>query len=179
MFPLVGGTAQLGWVALKALLLFLTAVFGFRIGERRTLAEMSAFDFVAAVASGAIVGRVPNSTTTSYLEGAVTLITVLLAHQIISRMRQRPWLATLFDHPPRVLIADGHIFDRELRRSGLNRSDLLGLLRQKSITDLSEVRLVVFEQRGQISVMRNSPRTDSELALARDILESSRRHEAA
>ncbi len=59
MEQLIGGVNELGWVAAKALLLYLTAVFGFRLGERRTLAEMSAFDFVAAVAVGAIVGRVP------------------------------------------------------------------------------------------------------------------------
>src|SRR5581483_6482614 len=146
MGQLIGGTANLGWVALKALLLFLTAVFGFRVGERRTLAEMSAFDFVAAVASGAIVGRVPNSTVTSYLEGAVTLITILVAHRLISRMRYHRGLARMFDHRPRVLLADGRIVERELWRSGLTESDLYGLLRQKGITDLREVRLVVFEQ---------------------------------
>ncbi|MDP9356486.1 MAG: DUF421 domain-containing protein, partial [Chloroflexota bacterium] len=55
MSYLIGGGAALGWVAVKALLLYLTAVIGFRLGERRTLAEMSPFDFVAAVAVGAIV----------------------------------------------------------------------------------------------------------------------------
>ncbi len=105
MNELVGGASQVGWVAVKALLLYLTAVFGFRLGERRTLAEMSAFDFVAAVAVGAIVGRVPNSSTTSYLAGAVTLITVLVTHRIVSKLRRFPGLATLFDHPPRVLVS--------------------------------------------------------------------------
>src|SRR5205807_3827401 len=65
MDQLMGGGSELFWVALKALLLYVTAIGGFRLGERRTLAEMSAFDFVAAVAVGAIVGRVPNSSTTS------------------------------------------------------------------------------------------------------------------
>jgi uncharacterized membrane protein YcaP (DUF421 family) len=107
MDQLIGGAAQLGWVALKALLLDLTAIIGFRLGERRTLAEMFAFDFVAAVAVGAIVGRVPNSSTTSYIAGATTLVTIIVAHQIVSRLRQFPTTAALFDHPPRVLVADG------------------------------------------------------------------------
>ncbi len=84
MNQLFGGAHDLGWVAIKALLLYLTAVIGFRLGERRTLAEMSAFDFVAAVAVGAIIGRVPNSNSTSYIAGAITLVTVLIAHRIIS-----------------------------------------------------------------------------------------------
>ena len=98
---LIGGSAELGWVAIKALLLYLTAVFGFRLSNRRALAEMSPFDFVAAVAVGAIVGRVPNSVTTSYLAGAVTLLTLLLAHRCIPRFATSPqslvWSITLHD----------------------------------------------------------------------------------
>lgn len=129
MKELVGNAGHLGWVAAKALLLFLTAVGAFRIGERRILAEMSAFDFVAAVAVGAIVGRVPNATGTSYLEGAVTLVSVLVAHALLSRLRYFPAVAGLVDHPPRILVAHGRIDERHLRRSGLTRSDLFGLLR--------------------------------------------------
>jgi hypothetical protein len=51
----------------KALLLYLTAVLGFRVGQGRTLAELSPYDFVAAVAVGAIVGRIPNAHDASYL----------------------------------------------------------------------------------------------------------------
>lgn len=171
MNPIFGGGAGVGWVALKAVLLYLTAVFGFRLGERRTLAEMSAFDFVAAVACGAIIGRVPNSTTTSYLQGAITLITILLAHRIISRVRFHGGLSKLFDHPPRILVAHGRVNYGELRRAAITETDLFGLLRQKSITDLSQVRMVIFEQRGQISIIRESADKDSELQLVDELLQ--------
>src|SRR4051812_49210721 len=142
------------WVALKALLLYAAAVACFRIGQRRTLAEMSAFDFVAAVAAGAIVGRVPNAHDAGYLAGAATLITILLAHRLTARLRFRPLFAKLIDHPPRLLVADGKVLDAELRRSGLTRQDLYGLLRQHGVDELASVRFVVFEQRGQVSVVR-------------------------
>lgn len=104
MSHLIGGDTELAWVAVKALLLYLTAVIGFRLGERRTLAEMSPFDFVAAVAVGAIVGRVPNSKATSYLAGAATLVTVLIAHRVIMRLRHFPSVAHLVEHSSRVLV---------------------------------------------------------------------------
>ena len=49
---------DLGWVAAKAALLFGVAIIGLRIVARRTLAQLSIYDFVTAVAIGAIVGRV-------------------------------------------------------------------------------------------------------------------------
>jgi uncharacterized membrane protein YcaP (DUF421 family) len=61
MQELFGGATAVGWVAIKAVLLCLTAVPGFRVARRRTLAQWTAVDFVAAAAVGAIVGRVPDS----------------------------------------------------------------------------------------------------------------------
>ncbi|MGW5360564.1 DUF421 domain-containing protein [Actinopolymorpha pittospori] len=158
-----GSLYDVWWVVVKALLLYLTAVACFRISERRTLAEMSAFDFVAAVAAGAIIGRVPNAHDAGYLAGAATLITVLLAHRLTARLRLRPLFAKLIDHPPRLLVADGKVLDDELRRCGLTRQDLYGLLREKGVDELASVRFVVFEQRGKVSVVRRSDTTDTEL----------------
>jgi len=169
MSELLGGFGQLGWVAGKALLLYFTAVFGFRLGERRTLAEMSAFDFVAAVAVGAIVGRVPNANTTSYLAGATTLVTVLIAHRVVAKLRRFPSLATLFDHPPRVLVSRGQVLTPELRRAGLTIDDLYGLLRQHGVLNLQDVHLVVFEQRGRLSVIREADLHGAEPQLLRNI----------
>lgn len=173
MHELIGG--NLGWVALKAILLYLTAILGLRLGERRTLAEMSAFDFVAAVAVGAIIGRVPNSSSTSYAQGAITLIAVLIAHRIISRLRKFQPVSLLVDHPPRVLVCRGEIVQQNLRRTGITRNDLFGILRQRGVVSLADVHLAVFEQRGKISIVKNSDMRDgtSESELVTDILHKS------
>jgi uncharacterized membrane protein YcaP (DUF421 family) len=154
MDQLVGHVGNLAWVACKAALLFLTAVIAFRLAERRTVAEMGAFDFVAAVACGAIVGRVPNSSTTSYLQGAVTLVTLLILHSILTRLRFNKPLARLIDHPSRQLVTDGVVNESQLSRSGLTNDDLLALLRAHDVHSLDEVKIVLFEQRGTISVIK-------------------------
>jgi uncharacterized membrane protein YcaP (DUF421 family) len=163
MDTVFGSAATLGWVALKTLLLYATAVIGFRLSKRRTLAEMSAFDFVAAVAVGAIVGRIPSAHDAGYLAGAVTLVVVLAAHRVVAGMRRWPPLGRLVDHRPVLLVADGDVLEQPLREAGLTRADLFGLLRQQGVLDLAEVRYVVFEQRGQISVVRTGAGSDGGL----------------
>ena len=69
MRDILGHPSDVRQVAAKAVLLYVTAVLGFRLAARRTLAEMNAFDFIAAVAVGAIVGRVANADGTGYLGG--------------------------------------------------------------------------------------------------------------
>src|SRR5580704_16058232 len=111
---LIGGASGLGWVAVKAVLLFALAVIGLRVAERRTLAQLSAFDFAVAVAIGAIIGRGATASDTSFATSAVALVTFLVAHRVVAIGRRHSRVVRLIDHPPRVLVARGEIQGTEL-----------------------------------------------------------------
>ena len=102
MFELIGGAGGLGWVVVKAVLLFAVAVIGLRLGERRTLAQLGAFDFAVAVAIGSIIGRTVTASDTSFLTGAVALVTLLAAHRLVALARRHSPLVRALDHPPRT-----------------------------------------------------------------------------
>lgn len=150
---LVGNWETVGFAAVKALTLFITAAAAFRITQRRTLAEFTPFDWVTAVAVGAIVGRTATAMDASWLTGAAALLTLILAHAVVTRLRFNPSLRRLIDPPVRVLIRDGEIDDANLRRSGLTRSDLDAILRQHGQMTPERVRLALFEQKGAVSVI--------------------------
>ena len=90
-------------------------------------------------------------------------------HRIVSRLRQHPSIATIFDHRPRILISHGQIVNSELRRAGLTKDDLYGLLRQQGVLNLDDAYLVIFEQRGQLSVIRRADVHEPEPELIRGI----------
>ena len=144
---------HLAWVAAKAGLLYATAIIGLRLGKRRILTELSPFDFVAAVALGAIVGRIPSASDADYLAGAVTLMAVLFAHAVVSRLRRYASVARLIDQSPRILVARGKILEEGLRRSGLCRADVESLLRQHGVHEIGEVEYLILEEGGKISVV--------------------------
>ncbi len=114
MPELIGGASGLGWVAVKAVLLFAVAVIGLRLGERRTLAQLSAFDFAVAVAVGAIIGRGATASGTSFATSAVALVTFLVAHRVVAILRR-------------------HSQAGELARAGLTAADVYALLREKGV----------------------------------------------
>src|SRR5260370_13336641 len=97
---LIGGASGLGWVAVKAVLLFAVAVVGLRLGERRTLAQLSAFDFTVAVAVGSIIGRTVTASSTSFATGAVALVTLLVVHRLVALARRHSRVARAIDHLP-------------------------------------------------------------------------------
>ncbi|MBX7450378.1 DUF421 domain-containing protein [Mycolicibacterium sp. 3033] len=146
-----------GWqhpafAAVKALALFITAAAAFRFGQRRTLAEFTPFDWVAAVAVGAIVGRTSTAADTSFVSGAAALLTLIAAHGLVSRLRFFDGIRRLVDPPVRVLISNGQLDHRNMRRAGITRADIDAILRQHGLRDPSEVDLALFEAKGSVSV---------------------------
>src|SRR3954465_1592777 len=95
---LVSDWTQLGEVAIKALLMYVTALVALRLGERRTLAQWTIIDFATAVAMGAIIGRTAVAGTQSYLTGAVALVTLVVIHRCASVLRFNPIFNKLVDH---------------------------------------------------------------------------------
>jgi uncharacterized membrane protein YcaP (DUF421 family) len=172
---LTGDAGGLGWVALKAVLLFAVAVIGLRLGERRTLAQLSAFDFAVAVALGAIIGRGATASNTSFATSAVALVTLLVAHRVVAILRRHSRFARLIDHPPRVLVAHGELQQAELARAGLTDADVYTLLREKGVGDLGQVQYLLYEPRGATTLIG----TDREpTPLQRDGLNASMYHRA-
>lgn len=153
MHALIGDLSTVPGVAVKTMTLFLTAAAVFRFTERRTLAQFAPFDWIAAVAAGAIVGRAATATDASWLSAATALVCLLLTHAVLARLRFVPRIRRFIDPPPRVLIRGGKVDHRNLRRCGLTDVDLQAALRQHGLRSPDTVGLAVFEAKGAISVL--------------------------
>ena len=150
---LIGDGYSVADAAVKTLALFLTATVAFRLAARRTVAEFAPFDWIAAAATGSIVGRAATATDTSWLAATAALISLSLTHSAVARLRFIPALRRLIDPPLHVLIRDGCIDRRNLRRCGLTTADLQAVLRQHGQCNADNVHQAVFEAKGAISVV--------------------------
>ncbi len=155
----VDGWRPPAYAVLKALALFITAATAFRLMLRRTIGEFTPFDWVTAVAVGAVVGRTATAADTSWLTGAAALLALIAAHDVVARLRFIPWVRRLVDPPVRVLIRDGQLDERNLRRCRLTQDDLDAILRQHGHRSPADVRLAVFETKGVVSVFTDDQRS--------------------
>jgi uncharacterized membrane protein YcaP (DUF421 family) len=164
---LVGQTGELAGVAAKALLMYGTAVVGLRLAHRRTLSQWTAIDFAAAVAIGAVVGRTAIASGQSYLVGAVALVTLLAAHTVVTYGRANRWFAKAVDHRVRVLVDHGVLRRDQLRLCGLTEADVLAKLRERGVERLADLRYVLYETKGELTVVRErGDANDGELVRA-------------
>jgi uncharacterized membrane protein YcaP (DUF421 family) len=143
-------------VAVKVTLIYGTALLVLRVGERRTLAQWTTIDFVAAVAIGAIVGRTAVAKDQSYAVGAVALVTIVAVHRLASLLRFSPLFGKLQDHRIRVLVLNGELRRGQLRLCGLTDNDLYAELRLRGVFDLRELQYVLYETKGGLSLVRKT-----------------------
>ena len=151
---LAGPSSFLGQTAAKAVLMYLVALVGLRFAHRRTLSQWTAIDFAAAVAIGAIMGRTAVATGESFTIGAVALATMLAAHALATYGRYSRFFVKLVDHRVRVLVAHGRLRRSQMLICGITENDLNSQLRQHGIGQLTELRYVLYETKGDLTIVR-------------------------
>ncbi len=138
----------------KALLMYLVALFALRLTHRRTLSQWGAIDFAAAVATGAIIGRTAVARNESLLVGVTALLTILAAHTLLTVARFAPGVAMVTDHRVRLLVEHGRMRRSQMWMCGVTVEDLTAQLREKNIGSLAELRYVLYEAKGQLTIVR-------------------------
>jgi uncharacterized membrane protein YcaP (DUF421 family) len=119
---------------------------------RRELSSMEPFDMILLVVIGDLVQQ--GVTQSDYsLTGATTvistiaLLTVFTAWLSFRVRRLRP----LLEGEPVVLVVDGRVLERNLRRERMTVEELEAEGRLQQIDSLDEVRFAVLETNGKIS----------------------------
>jgi uncharacterized membrane protein YcaP (DUF421 family) len=119
---------------------------------RRELSSMEPFDMILLVVIGDLVQQ--GVTQSDYsLTGATTVISTLALLTVFTawlsfRVRR---LRPLLEGEPVVIVADGRILERNLRRERMTVEEVEAEARQQQIASLDQVRFAVLETNGSIS----------------------------
>lgn len=155
------------WTLLAAVLVGTIAVYVAvialtRLSGVRSLAKMSSFDFAATVAVGSAVASTALGSTP--LSSGLLVLSLLYALQwAVARLRRRGLLGGLVDNRPLVLMAGPHVVEASLRQAGVSRTEIWAALRQAGVLRRDDVRAVVLETTGDLSVLIGDGQLDEEL----------------
>jgi uncharacterized membrane protein YcaP (DUF421 family) len=144
------------FVAASTALIYVSVVVAVRLGERRTLTEMTAYDFVVAIAVGSIIGRTATTPEPSYLQGLTVVVALVGCHHLMSVPLLRAGVARrITDRPAIELVRDGLVLPDGLPRARMTEGDLDMVLRERGVPSRREAALVMLECRGAFSVVRD------------------------
>ena len=148
-------TQELIMTALRALGVYVLVLVVIRVSGKRSIGQFTAFDLLVALMLGEVVDEIIYGDVT-IAQGAVAIIVIALAEYGNS------WL-TYWDHgfdallegKPTVIIKDGKLVRRGMRKERINEKEVMMELRLNGIDDLREVKLAIVENDGEVSIIKH------------------------
>ncbi len=151
------GGGEISMVLLSALITYMAIVAYTRVIGLRSFSKLSAADFAMTVAVGSLFASTISAPSPPLLLGLVAIASLFVGQAAVAFLRFRfDWFCKAVDNQPLLLMSSGDFLDENLRRANVTRADIYGKLREANAFNYREVRAVIFETTGDISVLHSS-----------------------
>jgi uncharacterized membrane protein YcaP (DUF421 family) len=140
------------WI-LRAIITFFFMIVVTKLMGQRALSQLRLLDFVIALMLGNIIAH-PLSDQTIGMQGSIisTIVIVVLYIAGVLLSLKWEWLRKVTDPDPFLLVKDGEILYKGLKKARITIDHLLAELRKEKIEDVKKVALALWESDGKISV---------------------------
>ncbi|WP_338042362.1 DUF421 domain-containing protein [Paenibacillus alba] len=142
-------------IAIKLVVALIGLLIMTRLLGKKEISQLTAFDFVSSLMLSELVGNTiyDPEVHLSHLVFALVVWT-LLALGLEKFIASMPWLSRYAAGTPDLVIRDGVIDFKAMKRNNLDFAQLGMLLRENNVFSLREVAYALFETNGSISVLR-------------------------
>jgi uncharacterized membrane protein YcaP (DUF421 family) len=140
---------------LRAGAIYIALMVLFRISGRRSLGEMTSFDFVLLLIIGeatqqALLGD--DFSVTNAVLVIVTLLTIDIGFSLLKRRSKR--FGKLIDGGPTIVVENGQYLRHRMYEARIEEDDILQAARlSQGIETLDQIKFAIIERNGQISII--------------------------
>lgn len=139
----------------RSLVIYFFALAVVRVLGKRSLAQMTSFDFVLLLIIAESTQQALLGSDFSLTNAMVIIVTLIGINYIMVLVKDR--FATVeraIDGLPLVLVKDGVLLERRVKQAGLDKKDILEAARQsQGIASLEKIRYAIQECDGKISII--------------------------
>ncbi len=140
--------------AVRAVVVVLALVAGIRLIGKRTVGGLNLIDLLMVLLIGNAVQNALTRSSGNLGVGLVSAGMLLLIDKVLgSYFYRHPKVEDKVFGAPAVLGTDGELDYASMRREGVRREDVEEAMREQGVSKLSEVKLVVLEDNGSISII--------------------------
>lgn len=140
---------------LRALAIYLILMLLFRLSGKRTLSQVTTFDFVLLLVVGEATQQALLGEDFSITQAVIVIATLIgldRASDFLSFRSERFERAT--QSVPVVLVENGRLMDEAMRREHVSKDEILQAARSsQGLENLEDVKFAVLETSGGISVV--------------------------
>lgn len=150
-------------IIFRTAVIYLVIWFLFRMMGKREVGELSVLDLVVSIMIGDIAVLSFEDLEKPFIRQTIpmfvlAILQITLAFASLKSVKLRNFM----DGKPQIIINQGKIDEKAMRRQRYNFDDLLTQLREQGIIDINEVQFAILETSGRLSVIKKSDEEGSE-----------------
>lgn len=140
---------------LRAAFMYFFLLFILRISGKRTLAEITLFDFVLVLIIGDASQQAITANDYSVINGIIVVSTLILIDKLFSLLKIKfPKLERIMDGQPLVIVVDGKPQAKLMRAMEIEEEDILESARKwRGIARMDEIKYAILEKDGGITIV--------------------------
>lgn len=140
---------------LRATVVFFFLLLVFRLASKRSLAQITSFDFVLLLIIGEATQNALIGQDHSLTNAALVIMTLVMLDIGLSLAKARfPRLEPVLDDLPLVLVENGRAIKDRMREARVDEEDVLAAARElQGLERLDQVKYAVLERSGGITVI--------------------------
>ncbi|MGG3689575.1 DUF421 domain-containing protein [Caldifermentibacillus hisashii] len=144
-----------GIISLRVVVVYLLIVLIFRLMGKREIGELGIIDLVVFIMIADIAVIAIERYNESFFKPLLPMGILVLIQVIFSQfsLRSRNF-RKLVDGEPIIIIKDGKIIEKQMKKQRYNFDDLLMQLRENNIRYISDVEFAILEPTGKLSVIK-------------------------
>lgn len=153
-------------VLYRSVLFYFIVTMLYRIMGKREIGELSIMDFIVSLFIAELVAISIENYNTSILMSLIPVLSLSLIQIGLSYLSiKSKRLRGLLDGNPSVIIENGKVNFKEMKKQRYNIEDLLMQLRDNSIKSISDIDYAVLETNGKLSIFQKNNNHDYPLPL--------------
>ncbi|MCJ7689149.1 MAG: DUF421 domain-containing protein [Clostridiaceae bacterium] len=144
-------------VLVRGIIGFFTLLIFTRILGKQQVSQLTFFDYVVGITIGSTASTLTTDLTSSAWSHWVGLLTWTVLCIILQLITVKSKTAEKFlDGEPTIIISNGKILEKSMKKFRYTIGDLLSQLRDKGVFDLEEIAYAVLEKDGKLSILKKT-----------------------
>jgi uncharacterized membrane protein YcaP (DUF421 family) len=145
-------------IVLRTILVFGVLLVLTRVIGRRELSSLQPFDLILLIIVGDAVQQGLTQDDYSLTGAFLVIFTFAVLQVFVSWIGYRfPGVRPVLEGEPIIVVDDGKVIERNLRRERLTQGEIAEEARSNGIAHLAQVKWAVLETNGKISFIKKSP----------------------
>ncbi|WBW97268.1 DUF421 domain-containing protein [Oceanirhabdus sp. W0125-5] len=125
------------------------------ISGKRPIGELPVFDFLTIIVIGAVTGADIAEPKVPHIHIIFAIIAMCLFQKIINTIYLKSYFfRKIITFPPTIIVQDGKMIYKNMKKVKYSADEVLMLLRENDVFDISQVKYGILEASGDISILK-------------------------